>query len=187
MRIQIISGLLLLLSACHGHKDEDWVAGTPTYSTFVPGPGARLDGGADGGLPSDGGTGTSIGELVALATSGRYQGWRRDPGVHNSSGPHVTSGKIRIFMNDQLASSQELTPHAPGSIAVMELYDNAGTEVIGHALSAKVPGGWIFIRGFRSSSYSVIDFDSSAIGFENPHPCTGCHVGGVDYVWSRVR
>lgn len=156
---------LLLLAACGAADDSN------------------VDPPAGGGEePSGGGGGrldTSATGLTAFVKSGAYKGWKAEPTVHDSGGPH--GGKVRSYVNDVLYASLKAgnTQHPKGSIVVKELYGSSASEVTGHAVDLKdeATGEWIFYEGFAPSYDSPFYFRGTS------NFCASCHKGGNnDYV-----
>jgi hypothetical protein len=126
---------------------------------------------------------TSEAGLVAFVREGRYKGWRAEPGVHASTGPH---GKVRVFFNDKAVQSLQAgnATHPRGTALVKELYAPDGTTLTGHAVDVKVADGagkdtWLF--------FESVGLDYTGNFYGRGHPaCHGCHAAGKDYVTTAL-
>jgi hypothetical protein len=117
--------------------------------------------------------GTSQSDLKTLVESGAYGGWKAEPAVHASAGPH---GQVRTFVNDALYASMKAgnTAHPNGSIAVKELY--SGGAINGWAVDVKRSDGqWVFYEGFKPALNQYYFVGGGNL-------CANCHQGGVDFV-----
>lgn len=150
--------LLFSLSGCAGPPGDDTDAGVLM--------------GADGGMVLD----TSKAGFKTFVKEKSYLGWKVEPAVHNSTGPH--GGKVRTYVNDVMYRSlKDATGDFPeGSITVKELYAADAVTVNGHAVDAKHGGQWVFYEGFTADDYKAPYYFRGTGNL-----CSDCHKSGRDY------
>jgi hypothetical protein len=159
--------------------------GTTTASTGGPTTGdtsSTGDGGSTGdtsGAPNQLPPIESAEVLEKWLSEGSYKGWLNESKVHMSTGPH--GGNVRTYVNDDLyVSLSNMSPmHPEGAATVKELYGGGVDEIIGYAVMVKVApdsmggDGWYWYERLDQTTYA----DGTGVGL-----CSGCHVGGADYV-----
>lgn len=151
---------VLLIAAACGTSDT---GGNPSATAVPVG---------NDGSTADVSTGVSTAMFVF---AGSYLDWRKEPAVHESTGPH---GDVRVYYNDKYADAFDAGtfPMPVGAMAVKELYD--GSDLDGYAASIKIAEGagkdtwtWYEVIG-KSDDPADYDF------FGVAHPtCEGCHSG----------
>lgn len=117
--------------------------------------------------------------LEKWLSEGSYKGWLSESKVHTSTGPH--GGNVRTYINDDLyVSLSNMSPmHPEGAATVKELYGDGVDEIVGYAVMVKVApdsmggDGWYWYERLNATTYA----DGTGVGL-----CSGCHVGGADYV-----
>jgi hypothetical protein len=170
--------LFLLLSACVKADDDAAAAAGSGGASGSSAESSSSSGGHNAGElpPTDGAL------LVSWLTDGSYLGWRSEAAIHPSLGPHL--GAVRTFVNAALAGSLQsgAEAHDAGAAAVKELY-GSGTTLLGWAVSVKTSSdseagnAWYWYEQFSGSGVL-------ADGLGSP-VCTGCHIGGTDFVLSE--
>lgn len=118
--------------------------------------------------------GSTRAELTEFVKRSEYKSWRSEAASHPSLGPH---DRVRVYENDLLLGSLEkaASSHPAGSMAVKELYDDAGAVVIGHAVMKKrADGTWVWFEGY-APDYEDFYFAGS------DNLCGNCHRDGVDF------
>lgn len=181
----------LLLPACgddknseEGSETADTGAATdPTGDTPTTGDDPTA-GGGDAQTPPQGAT-----AVEAWLAEGHYTKWKAQPGVVDpiSISPH---GKQRIFINDLLAG-HGAGEYPVGTAAVKELYDEAGANIIGHAVYLHTKAGttgdtWYWFE--KVPLDSPVPHDDNGIvadgdGSKGPAMtiCVDCHsAAGID-------
>jgi len=119
---------------------------------------------------------TNPADLVPWLQAGNYLGWQAESAVHVSAGPHTAT--VRTYVNDLLYDSlaSGLSAHPAGAAAVKELY-GGGDRVLGWAVEVKV-------QDDSASGQGWYWYESPGLSGFGLGICTGCHVGGHDYVWT---
>lgn len=126
----------------------------------------------DGGMALD----LSKGGLAAFVKERKYTGWKAEPAVHQSTGPH--GGNVRTYANDALydALKNSTGDFPSGSVTVKELYASDGVTITGHAVDAKQNGEWVFYEGFTSDDYKAPYYFRGTGNL-----CSNCHSSGRDF------
>jgi hypothetical protein len=140
----------------------------------------------------------------AWLATGAYRAWHCEAAPHpaRSPSPH---GINRICSNDALSAFTGTGEYPVGSAAVKELYDSAGTTVVGYAVyhhvSAGTAGGnWYWYEHVPLASAAPHDSNGTvadglgSAGTANSI-CVGCHTAtgvdamhsGHDFVYTQVR
>lgn len=186
-RAELISTILVgLMSASCGDSEGGGGAG------------AGAAGGGAGGEPSlepDPQTPPQSAAAVASwIAEGHYQGWHCEPESHEAR-PPSPHGVNRVCSND-LASAHGSGEYPVGAASVKELFDDEGTNVVGHAVSLHVSAGpsgatWYWYEQLTSGVVA------DGLGDEGtPRTvCVGCHQGagsdaahsGHDLVYTQVE
>lgn len=129
------------------------------------------DGGADQLPPTD------AAALVPWLEAESYASWAAESAPHVSAGPHGAA--VRTFFNDALADAAAAGAgdYPIGAASVKELFDAQG-ERNGWAVIVKTElgqagDGWYWYEIVGASVYA----DGPGVAL-----CTGCHVGGTDFV-----
>lgn len=111
--------------------------------------------------------------IEAWLAAGHYKSWKNQPAVVEpiDISPH---GKQRIYTN-QLHSDHAgmMTEYPVNAAAVKELYDDAGTTIVGYAVYLHISAG---TTGANWYWYERIPKDSPLM----PDPVTGVFADGVD-------
>jgi hypothetical protein len=142
--------------------------------------------------------------VEAWLTAGYYRSWHCEamPHAARSPSPH---GINRICSNDALSAFTGTGEYPVGSAAVKELYDAAGTSIIGYAVYRHVSAGTIGANWYwyeRVPQTSMVPHDANGVvadalgnvGTANSI-CVGCHSAtgvdamhsGHDFVYTQVR
>ncbi len=145
-------------------------------------------------------------DIDAWLAKGDYKSWHCEAAPHDARSPSP-HGKNRICSND--ASSTHGTGEYPvGAANVKELYDEAGTSIIGYAIETHVSAGatgasWYWYE--RNPAVKAPAKDGSeglvanGLGVNAKTPevdvCVGCHGGagsdaahfGHDLVYSQIK
>jgi hypothetical protein len=129
--------------------------------------------------------------------AGEYTDWNCEAAPHAGAGvsPH---GMNRICSND-LASTHTTGEFPIGAASVKELYDEAGTTVVGYAVTSKVSTGgaesWYWYEQVPpGTDLGTIVVDANGVVADDlgdagqaATVCVTCHVGAPnDYVWVQV-
>lgn len=173
-----------------GATDETAGSSTATTDDATTAPTTGQPTGTDPttGETSDGTTGGAVEQLPPIDSAevleawlagGSYKSWAGESKVHMSTGPH--GGNVRTYVNEALFQSlSDMSPmHAQGAATVKELYGDSMDAIIGYAVMVKVApdsqngDGWYWYERLDQTVYA----DGTGVGL-----CTGCHVGGADYV-----
>jgi len=163
--------------------------GCPAADAGCPAEAVANPGTAD--LPATG----ADADVKAWIAKGEYKkgAWKCETAVHDArpSSPH---GKNLICSNATL-SAHGAGEYPVGSAAVKELYDQAGTNVIGHATYRKVNAGggesWIWYEDLNGSVVANGPGDKGTA----KSVCVGCHMAagsdanhsGHDFVYTQVK
>jgi len=141
--------------------------------------------------------------VEAWLTEGAYKSWACEPAVHEARSPSP-HGKNRICSND-LLSAHTTGPYPVDSAAVKELYDAAGTNIVGIAVyrkttTATTGDAWYLYE--RVPLDSPAPHDAAGVvadgqGTSGPAKaiCVSCHNGagidaahsGHDFVYTQVK
>lgn len=141
--------------------------------------------------------------VEAWIATGAYRSWHCEMPQHpaRSPSPH---GINRICTNDALSAHTGAGEYPVGSAAVKELYDAAGTNVIGYAVYSHVSAGttganWYWYERVPADSAAPHDANgvvADGLGSSGPAMtiCVGCHSAagidamhsGHDFVYTRV-
>lgn len=158
-------------------------AGCPASDAGCPASDAGCPGTA--GDPQTPGTGP---QAEAWLAKGDYKTWKSEPAVHDSRSPSP-HGKNRIFSNAKL-SAHGAGEYPVGAGSVKELYDAAGTTIVGYAIGLKTKAGagdaWYWYE--KMGTTVVANGNGVAL-------CTGCHSAagtdaahsGHDFVYTQVQ
>lgn len=132
-------------------------------------PGDAMTGDAPGLVP------TEANALKQFLTERRYMGFKAEPAVHASAGPH---GSVRTFVNDVLEASWAAgnTVHPLGTASVKELY--AGDNLTGWAVLVKTASDQAAKNYFW---YEIIN-ENIIANAQGAPLCANCHASGQDYV-----
>ncbi len=193
----VASALLLTLSACSSDPEE------PTSPSGGSGGSTSAGKGGGGGTSSGGGGGAATDPTVpssttdvavwdAFMTAKSYSSWTSDPAPRAASGVSSPHGQVRVFFNPTLISSiaagngasTTAPPHTVNSMAVKELYDDAGTQV-GTAASLKVDaasggGSWVYYcKGPANRCYGNSPDLTTPLFGKGDSNCSFCHGGFV--------
>lgn len=142
--------------------------------------------------------------VEAWLASGAYRMWHCEPTPHaaRSPSPH---GINRICSNAALSAHAGSGEYPVGSAAVKELYDAAGTAVVGYAVYTHVSAGtmgnnWYWYERVPLTSGAPHDANGTVadgIGDTGPAAsiCVGCHAAtgvdamhsGHDFVYTQVH
>lgn len=131
--------------------------------------------------------------------AGEYTDWNCEATAGPATGvsPH---GMRRICSND-LASTHTTGEFPVGAATVKELYDEAGTTLVGYAVSSKVSAGvdagtWYWyeqvppgtvITGVTIDANGVVADGLGDDGSQAETICAGCHVSAPnDYVYLQI-
>jgi hypothetical protein len=131
---------------------------------------------------------------------GLYKSWKCESAPHDARAPSV-HGKNRICSNALLSGSQS-GEYSVGAASVKELYDDAGSSIVGYAVQRRTTTGttgaaWYWYE--RVPATSAAPHDSAGVvadGFGTSGPalaiCVGCHAmagahGGRDMVFTQVQ
>lgn len=137
-------------------------------------------------------TGTDT-EISAWIAKGDYKSWKCESAVHDARSPSP-HGKNRICSNDRL-SAAGAGEFPTGSAAVKEIYDEAGTSVVGYATYLKTKAGhgesWYW---FEKVPDGVVANGLGDTGTPKT-VCVGCHSAagsdgnhaGHDFVYTQVK
>ncbi len=130
--------------------------------------------------------------ISAWLTKGDYKAWKCEPASHDARSPSP-HGKNRICSNTVL-STHGAGEYPVGAAGVKELYNAAGTSIVGYAMYRKVAAG----QGEAWYWFEQIDGDLVANGLGTSGTpktvCVGCHAGagsdanhsGHDLVYTQV-
>ena len=159
------------------------------------------DGGGDGDAQRPPITGRA--DVEAWLSQGLYKNWKCEAAAHDPRAPSP-HGKNRICSNDKL-SAAGAGEYPVDSAAVKELYDAAGTSVVGIAVYRHVSAGttganWYWYERVPSSSAAPHDANgvvADGLGSSGPAKdiCVACHQAagidaahsGHDFVYTQVR
>lgn len=175
MRPHTLIAALALFALLHCGSDKD------TGSGAVAGTG-----------PGDAQTPPTGGESVeAWLSKGFYKSWHCEPAAHDGRRPSP-HGKNRICSND-LLSAHGAGEFPVNAASVKEIYDGAGSNVVGFAvyLHVEAGGGESYYWYERTAGGVVAD----GIGRSGApkDTCVSCHEGagpgisGHDFVYTQVK
>lgn len=141
--------------------------------------------------------------VEAWLSEGAYLDWTCEPAVHDARSPSP-HGKNRICSNDVLSAHGTGT-YPVDAAAVKELYDEAGTSIIGYAVAKKTTTGttgaaWYWYERVpldHPAPHDAAGVVADAIGSSGPALtiCVGCHMAtgidaqhsGHDFVYTQVK
>ena len=146
---------------------------------------------------------TSGNDVQTWLKNGYYKAWKCEPAVHEARKPSP-HGKNRICSNDATSThgSGEFPVDAAG---VKEIFDEAGTTIVGYAVYRHVTAGaggdsWYWYETVPAASKAPHDANNvvaDGLGSGGPAKdiCVGCHVGagsdanhsGHDFVYTQVK
>lgn len=172
-------------------------AGCPAEDAGCPGKDAGCPG-AEGPISTPGDaqtppTGTDA-EVSAWLAKGEYKSWTCEPSPHDARSPSP-HGKNRICSNTTL-STHGAGEFPVGAAGVKELYDAAGTKIVGLAMYRKVAAGggeaWYWFEKTDADGLIANGPGSSGVA---KTVCVGCHSGagsdamhsGHDQVYTQVK
>lgn len=123
--------------------------------------------------------------MDAWFKKGDYKAWKCEPAVHDQTGssPH---GKVRVCSNTLLSGSTGSGEYPVGAATVKELYDSAGTTILGYASGLKIAAGtgpetWYW---FDRPSTSVAFNGKGSVG----NFCVACHSKAPrDHIFIQVK
>ncbi len=130
----------------------------------------------------------------AWLEKGEYKAWKCEPSPHDARSPSP-HGKNRICSNAALAA-HGAGEFPIGSAGVKELYDAAGTKIVGYATYRKVGTGkgeaWSWFE--KTVTDGLIAKGPGTAGTPKSI-CVGCHAGtgsdaahsGHDFVYTQVN
>jgi len=132
-------------------------------------------------------------QVEAWLAEGSYKSWKCEPAPHaaRSPSPH---GINRICSNDTL-SAHGSGEFPTGSAGVKELYDSAGTKIIGYATYLKTgPGGGESWHWYETINGSLVANGPGTSGTPKD-VCVACHAAagsdadhsGHDFVYTQVK
>jgi hypothetical protein len=139
-------------------------------------------------------TGTDA-DIVAWLTKGDYKAWTCEPTPHPARLPSVHTVMNRICSNT-LVSQHGTGEYPVGSANVKEIYDTAGTTIVGYALYRKMAAGgadsWYL---YEKTKNDGIVANGLGTGGAPKTICVGCHNGagsdanhsGHDFVYTQVK
>jgi len=186
----VIAGAVVLAGCGSDSSNAGGQAGCP-----APDPGG-MDAGCPASTPGDVQTPPTGGapEISAWLAKGDYKAWTCEPTPHDARSPSP-HGKNRICSNAKL-SAHGAGEYPIGSAGVKELFDAAGTRVVGHAVYLKVAAG----KGEAWYWFDKTDADGLiANGLGNAGTpktvCVGCHASagsdanhsGHVFVFTQVK
>ncbi len=115
---------------------------------------------------------------------------------------HGVHGMHRICTNDVLSAASPDAVYPVDSTSVMEIWDDAGTALIGHAVTSRdIPGGaaggWYWymqlpagkgFQGYDADENGVVVDGDAGENVKSLLACANCHVDAPnDFVWVRVE
>ena len=166
MKTWTLIATLVLLPGCgdSGGGDADGSSGGSAETTDTPTTGG---GGDETKVPPTDGHDA----MQAWLMAGHYKSWKCETGVQEpiTISPH---GKQRICSNGILSAHTEPTEYPVDSAAVKELYDAAGTNIVGYAVYRHVKAG---TDGASWYWYEQLPKDHPAM----PDPVTGVIADGL--------
>ncbi|HEY0137209.1 MAG TPA: hypothetical protein VGB85_24165 [Nannocystis sp.] len=143
--------------------------------------------------------------IQAWLMAGHYKSWKCETGVQDpiSISPH---GKQRICSNPILSAHTEATEYPVDSAAVKELYDEAGTTIVGYAVYRHIKAGtggdsWYWYEQLPLDHPAMPDPETGVIA-DGPGDsgnslkiCVGCHQAtgsdamhpGHDFVYEQIK
>lgn len=142
-------------------------------------------------------------DIEAWLADGAYQSWSCEAEAHAARAPSA-HGINRICSNAALSGHGD-GEYPVGAAAVKELYDDAGTTIIGYAVSRHVEAGttgasWYWYERVPLDHPAPHDGDgvvADGTGGSGPELeiCAGCHMGagtdadhsGHDFVYTQVQ
>lgn len=145
---------------------------------------------------------TGSADVEAWLAEGHYKSWKCEAAVHEARSPSP-HGKNRICSNDALVANKG-GAYAVDSAGVKELYDSAGTTVVGIAVYRKVKEGstgdvWYWYERVPSDSSAPHDSrgvvaDGMGDSGAAKSICVSCHAAagsdsghsGHDFVYTQV-
>jgi hypothetical protein len=146
---------------------------------------------------------TSMADIEAWLKGGDYKSWHCEATPHTprEGSPHPSMDRV---CSNNLVSAAGSGEYPVGSSSVVELYDSAGTTLVGHGVNLHVaagkdPGTWFFYELVPANS--TIMHDASGLVFlglgnaGNANAlCAGCHssagpptYSGHDFVFTQVQ
>ena len=168
-------------------------------------------GGGGGGGGNGGGTAdpqnpptSSAAAVEQWIASGVYKSWACEPASHDNRSPSP-HGKNRICSNAKLSGAPDAGQYPVDSASVKELFDTAGTAVVGYAVYRHVSAGttgdtWYWYERVPLASAAPHDdagVVANGVGGTGPAKdiCVGCHQGagsdvnhsGHDFVYTQVK
>jgi hypothetical protein len=134
-------------------------------------------------------------DIDAWIAKGDYKKWKCESAVHEARSPSP-HGKNRICSNDLLSAAGD-GEFPTGAASVKELYDDAGTTIVGHAvyLKTKAGAGESFYWYEVSSSLGGVVANGTGDSGTAKSICVGCHSAagadanhsGHDFVYTQVK
>lgn len=177
-----LAGLTIAAAACVGATDDPSSA-----SAALATPAGEVDAADDPELPPL----DSAAAIDRWIAKGYYRSWACEASAHDSRPPSGHSPN-RICSNAKLAS-HGAGEYPRGAATVKELYDDAGTSIVGYAVATKVGPG----AGESWHWYERLGTRIVANGLGNAGPartiCTRCHLRagpatfGHDLIFTQVR
>ena len=164
-------------------------AGCPAKDAGCPAPAPVTPG--DSQTPP---TGTDA-DITAWLTKGDYKAWTCEAAPHDARLPSVHTVKNRICSN-KIVSQHASGEYPIGSANVKEIYDAAGTTIVGYALYRKMAAGgsdsWYL---YEKTTADGIVANGLGTGGTAKTICVGCHNGagsdanhpGHDFVYTQVK
>jgi hypothetical protein len=164
--------LALVVPACDGGNSDETGSTGGTAETG----GTTMETPTGGGDEGDAQTPPMGHDAVqAWLAAGHYKMWKNQPAVVDPI-PISPHGKQRIYTND-LLSSHGTGEYPVGTASVKELYDDAGTNIVGYSVYLHVSAG---MTGANWYWYEVVGDTPSSDGVDVAY-CVGCHsAAGID-------
>jgi hypothetical protein len=182
-------------AGCPGKADA---AGCPAKADAgCPGAGCpAVDGGCPGmGTPGDAQTPPTgkQADIEAWLKKGEYKAWKCEAAVHDARATGMSPhGKNRICSNTKLSAAAAGAGEYPvGSAGVKELYDAAGTNIVGYAAYLKTRAGagesWYWYE--RADAFGATAVANGLGNAGTPLTvCVGCHAKAPrDQVFTQVQ
>lgn len=175
-RLSLMAVAVMSLLACGGSETTDPGTTPPTDDKQNPPTSGRVD-------------------IEAWLAKGFYKDWHCETAVHDARSPSP-HGKNRICSNDKVSATASGN-YPVDSAGVKELYDSAGTKIVGIAVYRKVKDGtggdsWYWYERVPLDSMAPHDANGTVadgVGSSGPAQsiCVSCHQSASrDFVFTRV-
>jgi hypothetical protein len=203
----------MIVAACSSDSTDDMNSAAGAAGTSAAGTGGT--GGTEAGGSNAGGSSPGSEQSPVMGTDadtkawldkGFYKKWKCEDASHDARSPSP-HGKNRICSND-LSVSNGAGEYPVGAANVKELYDEAGTNIIGYAIETHVKAGngadaWYWYE-FNPAvgappKDGVTGLVANGLATDDKGPeatiCVGCHSAagtdakhfGHDFVYSQIK